>query len=207
MPTLNSSHYDHWIGQAAAAGFRANGYAISNTDLARVIPAIKEHHQNQSPFWALIYAYLNGRAVTLAQSQGQNAYQNFGHWFSQAVTEWAANSKPPAGQRLPQPFTPAETAELLPILPTAMADGYAAEGEAKSPEECKPIAQYLVDGKNPAPPHFSALKAYFGARAAAINVRTGADTPETNSLTSFRLSVQKFLNEWERTRPEDPCRQ
>ena len=207
MPTLNSSHYDHWLGQAAAAGFYANGYAMSEADLARVIPAIKEHHRNQSPFWALIYAYLNGRAVTLAQSQGQNAYQDFGRWFTQAVTDWAANSEPLADQRLPRPFTEAETAQLLPILSTAMADGYAAEGESKSPEECKPIAQYLVDGNNPVPPHFSALKAYFGSRAAAINVRTGADNPETNSLTSFRLAVQKFLNEWERTRPDDPCRQ
>lgn len=121
--------------------------------------------------------------------------------------DWAASPEPPAGQRLPRPFTKAQAAELLPILATAMAAGYAAEGEAKSPEECKPIAQYLVEEKNPAPPHFSALKAYFGARAAAINVWTGKDNPETESLTSFRLAVQKFLNEWDRTRPHDPCRQ
>lgn len=81
MTTDFVAHYDRWILEAAIAGFYANGYAADPEDLKKAVTNIKRQHRNQPPFWAIIYSYFNGRTVTLARDQGQDAMPNFAQWF------------------------------------------------------------------------------------------------------------------------------
>ena len=138
------AHCDRWILEAAVAGFYANGYRVDPEEMTKAVPNIKRRHRNQSPFWAVLYAYFNGRAITKARSQGQRAEHNFGQWFRQAVEDWALEQPPRANPDSLRQLSPAELESLQPVLAEDMADGYFVEGISRSPEACRPTVDELL---------------------------------------------------------------
>lgn len=203
MTTDFVAHYDRWILEAAVAGFYANGYAADPDDLKKAVPNIKRQHRNQPPFWAIVYSYFNGRAVTLARAQEQEALPDFAQWFRQAVEDWDLEQPPRADPASCRQLSPPELVNLRPILAEAMAEGYAKEGLERSSEACRPMIDELLGFGPSIPVHILVMEAYFGARAEALRA---AKQPEGEAAgnAAYRLAVQKFLNEWDQTRPSNP---
>ena len=203
MTTDFVAHYDRWILEAAVAGFYANGYAADPEDLKKAVTYIKRHHRNEPPFRAILYSYFNGQTVTLALAQGQRAPENFAHWFRQAVEAWALEQPPLADPDSLRRLSPEEQESLRPILAEAMAEGYAKEGVDRSPEACRPMIDELLGFGPSIPVHILVMEAYFGARAEALRASRHPEG-EAAGNAAYRLAVQKFLNEWDRTRPSNP---
>ena len=168
MTTDFVAHYDRWILEAAIAGFYANGYAADPDDLKKAVPNIKRQHRNRPPFWAIVYSYFNGRAVTLARAQEQEALPDFAQWFRQAVEDWALEQPPRADPASCRQLSPPELVNLRPILAEAMAEGYAKEGLERSSEACLPMIDELLGFGPSIPVHILVMEAYFGARAEAL---------------------------------------